>query len=98
MTLDHWFLIATLAASTIALRALGYIAGSAMMESPFWRRVLDVFPGCLVTALVASALANGGTADFSAAAAALAVAAATRNIILTMLAGMAVFVATGALL
>lgn len=65
------------------------------MARPFWRRVLDVFPGCLVTALVASALANGGAAHLVAALVALAVAAITRNIIVTMILGMAAFVLAG---
>ena len=98
MSTDHWLLIAALSASTIGLRVVGYLAGSAMMARPFWRRVLDVFPGCLVPALVASALANGGPAHYAAAAIALGTAILTRNIIATMLLGMAAFVAANAIL
>ena len=67
-----------------------------MMKSRFWARVLEVFPGCLVTALVASALAQGGPTDIIAAAVALATATLSRSIILTMLGGMAAFVAASA--
>ncbi|MEL6690948.1 MAG: AzlD domain-containing protein [Pseudomonadota bacterium] len=98
MTPEHWILIAVLSASTIGLRLVGYLAGSAMMARPFWRRVLDVFPGCLVTALVASALANGGPAHVIAALVALAAAIVTRNIIVTMLLGMGAFVLAGMVL
>jgi len=80
------------------MRILGYVVGQAMLKSPIWRRLLRVFPGCLVTALVASGLAEGGAMELIAATIALATAIATRNIILTMLAGMAAFVATGMLL
>ncbi|MCH2076298.1 MAG: AzlD domain-containing protein [Rhodobacteraceae bacterium] len=95
MTPEHWILIAVLSASTIGLRLVGYLAGSAMMARPFWRRVFDVFPGCLVTALVASALANGGPGHVIAALVALAAAIVTRNIIVTMLLGMGAFVLAG---
>ncbi|MEM9349972.1 MAG: AzlD domain-containing protein [Pseudomonadota bacterium] len=88
MTADHWILIAALSASTMSLRIVGYVAGTAMMKSPFWRRILDVFPGCLVTALVASGLARGTPEEWAAAGVALLIAAVTRNIILTMLGGM----------
>ncbi|MGR3469298.1 MAG: AzlD domain-containing protein, partial [Shimia sp.] len=54
--------------------------------------------GCLVVALVASALARGGPPEWAAGAVALAVAVATRNILLTMGAGMAAVVSFGALL
>ncbi|MEM1101852.1 MAG: AzlD domain-containing protein [Pseudomonadota bacterium] len=89
MTVDHWLLIAALAASTIGLRVLGYLAGAALMERLAFRRLTEVFPGCLIVALVASALAEGGPPEFLAAAAALLTAIATRNIIATMLVGMA---------
>ncbi|MEM1235823.1 MAG: AzlD domain-containing protein [Pseudomonadota bacterium] len=98
MTADHWLLIAVLCASTIGLRAVGYIAGAAMMERPLFRRILQVFPGCLVTALVASALANGTPAAYAAALASLATAIVTRNIVATMAAGMAIFVAASSFL
>lgn len=98
MTAEHWWLIAALAASTIALRLVGYGAGEAMQRNPVTRRVLEVFPGCLVVALVASALARGGPPEWAAGAVALAVAVATRNILLTMGAGMAAAVSFGALL
>ena len=91
MMADHWTLIALLSASTIALRVLGYVAGGAMMANPRIKRALDVFPGCLVTALVASALAQGGIPHYTAAAVALLTAILTRNIIATMAAGMATF-------
>ncbi|MEO0487744.1 MAG: AzlD domain-containing protein [Pseudomonadota bacterium] len=98
MTPDHWTLIALLSASTIALRVLGYVAGGAFMANPRLKRALDVFPGCLVTALVASALAQGGIPHYTAAGIALLTAISTRNIIATMAAGMAAFALTSYLL
>ncbi|MEM6727030.1 MAG: AzlD domain-containing protein [Pseudomonadota bacterium] len=95
MTPDHWLLIAGLSASTIGLRLLGYFAGTAMLARPFWRRVLTVFPGCLITALVASALAEAAPPGWIAAAAALATAMLTRNILATMAVGMAAFAVAG---
>ncbi|MGR3492837.1 MAG: AzlD domain-containing protein [Shimia sp.] len=97
MTAEHWMLIAALAASTIGLRLVGYVAGDAMQRNALARRVLRVFPGCLVVALVATSLARGGPPEWGAAAVALAVAMVTRNLILTMLAGMAAVVGIGAL-
>ncbi len=98
MTADHWTLIALLAASTLVLRVVGYVAGAAMLQSRFWQRVLDVFPGCLLTALIASALARGTPVDWIAAAVAVTVAITTRSILLTMIAGMATVLAAGTLL
>ncbi|MEO0676913.1 MAG: AzlD domain-containing protein [Pseudomonadota bacterium] len=98
MTADHWLLIVTLSASTIGLRVLGYLAGSAMMESPFWRRILDIFPGCLVVALIAAALAESSTSHLLAAVASLIAAVLTNNILATMALGMLTFVAIGALI
>ncbi|MEM6479051.1 MAG: AzlD domain-containing protein [Pseudomonadota bacterium] len=98
MSVDHWLLIALLAGSTVTLRLVGYLAGAAMMARPFWRRLLEVFPGCLMTALVASALADGGVAEIIAALAALVTAILTRQILATMGVGMAVFVIAGQML
>ncbi|MEM6275768.1 MAG: AzlD domain-containing protein [Pseudomonadota bacterium] len=93
MTEAHWLLIAVLAMSTLALRLVGYLFGTAMMRNALAVRALDAFPGCLMVALIAAALARGTTADWLAATVALAAAFLTRNIILTMLLGMTAFVA-----
>lgn len=95
MTPDHWLLIALLAAPTIGLRVVGYMAGGAMMRRPIFKRILDVFPGCLITALVASSLAQGGPAHIGAAVVALTTAVLLKNIIGTMVAGMAAFAILG---
>ncbi|MEM1234175.1 MAG: AzlD domain-containing protein [Pseudomonadota bacterium] len=93
MTGAHWLLIAVLAATTLALRLSGYLFGTAMMQSPRAARALHAFPGCLIVALIAAALARGTGPDWIAAAVALTGALVTRNIIITMGLGMATFVA-----
>ena len=81
-------LIAILAFATFAIRIGGVVAGDAIAQVPILSRVLDVLPGCLIVSLVTTAVVTGGWTTLLAASAALTVALPTRNLVLTMLAGM----------
>ncbi|WP_026381100.1 AzlD family protein [Afifella pfennigii] len=86
---DHWLLIAGLAAGTFAIRFGGFLLGSTVPASGPWARALKALPGCLICALLAVILVQGGPAEWFAAAISLGVALATRSLPLTMLAGIA---------
>ncbi|SDG87284.1 AzlD family protein [Roseospirillum parvum] len=82
-----WLLIAGLAGGTFALRLGGYLIGARLPREGRWARAFTALPGCLLSALVATSLAQGGPPEWLAAGAALLVAMLTRNLPLTMLAG-----------
>lgn len=94
--IEQGLVIAGLAAGTFAIRLAGYLLGSALPEAGFWARGLNALPGCLISALLAVLLIQGGPAEWAAAALCLVVAAGTRSLPLTMLAGIgAVWLARG---
>ncbi|UUX48928.1 AzlD domain-containing protein [Nisaea acidiphila] len=86
---EHWQLISGLAFGTYAIRLGGYLIGARLPATGAWARSFAALPGCLISALVAVILVQGGPADWVAAGAAIAVALATRNLPLTMAAGIA---------
>lgn len=88
MTEQLW-LIALLGAGTFAMRYLGVVAGQHLPVSGPWTRALNALPGCLILSLVMVMLTNGGGEVWLGAVVALAVAIFTRNLPLTMIAGMA---------
>lgn len=86
MTEAH-FAIAGLTAGTIAVRLLGVYAGRRIPDHGPWARALNALPGCLIVALVTTMLLGGGPPEWISAGVAGAVALATRNLPLTMVAG-----------
>ncbi|WP_114391303.1 AzlD domain-containing protein [Notoacmeibacter marinus] len=98
MTTAQWLLIGLLAAGTFAIRLTGLFVGDAVERRPALRAVLHDLPGCLVVALVASSLAGASPQAWLAAAVALAVAAWSNHVILTMAIGVGAFIAIGGLL
>ncbi|GAB4268858.1 MAG: hypothetical protein Kow0013_19990 [Pararhodobacter sp.] len=82
-----WGLIAGLAAGTFAIRLGGYLLGARIPADGPWGRAMQALPGCLIAALLAVILAQAGPADWVAGALCLGVALITRNLPLTMLAG-----------
>lgn len=90
MSPSHWFLIATLAIAAAAIRVTGLLAGSAIRRSRF-APILDDLPGAIIVSLVAASLADQPPLTWLAAAAALATAWRTRDVIATMVVGVAVF-------
>ena len=86
---DTIWLIAGLAGLTFAIRLAGYMAGARLPATGRWARAFDALPGCLIAALVTLLLAEAGRIEGLAAAVAIAVAAVTRSLPVTMIAGIA---------
>ncbi len=79
-----------LAAATFSVRFLGVLIGQHLPTSGPWTRVLNALPGCLIVSLVAAILTNGGFNEWVGAGAALIIAVFTRNLPITMTAGIVV--------
>jgi uncharacterized membrane protein len=86
---ERWTLITVLALGTFAIRFSGARLGQAIPAHGPVARALSALPGCLIVALVATSMLSGGWREWTAGAAALAVAAVTRNVPATMACGIA---------
>ncbi len=86
---ETWIVILGLAAGTFLIRLSGVLIGQRIPQHGAWARGLRALPGCLIVSLVAVSLLSGGTREWGAGALALAVACLTRNLPLTMAAGIA---------
>ncbi len=86
---DVALVTAGLAAATFAVRLSGILVGQRLPQHGAWARALNALPGCLIVSLVSLLLINGGPSEWTAGAVALLVAVATRNLPLTMAAGIA---------
>lgn len=95
---DQWWLILGLTLGTFSIRLGGYVLGARLPSTGVWRRAFSALPGCLIAALLAVILVQGNISEWIAAAIALAVAILTRNLPLTMIAGIAVVWAVRAIL
>ncbi len=84
---EPWILIAGLAAATYAIRLSGVVLGQRIPKEGGWARALSALPGCLIVSLVAVSLLSGGPQAWGAGVVAAAVAIATKNLPLTMAAG-----------
>ena len=85
---DRWLLIVLLALGTLVIRLAGYLLGARLPRDGRWARGFAALPGCLILALTTVLLLQTGPLEWTAAAVATAVAIPTRNLPLTMLAGM----------
>lgn len=86
---ESWVLIFGLAAATFAIRLTGYLLGQRLPEHGPWARGLQALPGCLILSLVTYLMMLGGPQEWVAGIIALAVAITSRNLPLTMAAGIA---------
>lgn len=84
---EVWIIISILALGTFSIRLTGVLAGQKLPTSGFWARALNALPGCLIVSLVAVMLSSGGPKEWIAGAIALGVATWTKNLPLTMIAG-----------
>lgn len=84
---DPVLLTLLLAAATFCVRFLGVVVGQHLPTSGPWTRALNALPGCLIVSLVAVILSSGGINEWTGAIAALIVAVLTRNLPITMIAG-----------
>ncbi|MDC0659544.1 AzlD domain-containing protein [Leisingera sp. SS27] len=87
---ETWTLILGLSAATFTVRLSGYLLGRRLPDHGPWARGLQALPGCLILSLVTYLLMQGGPQEWTAGAAALAVALITRSLPLTMGAGIAI--------
>jgi uncharacterized membrane protein len=84
---ETWIVILALAAGTFASRLAGILIGRRLPQHGAWARALRALPGCLIISLVSIAVLSGGPAEWGAGAVAAGVAILTRNLPLTMAAG-----------
>lgn len=82
-----WLMIAGLAIGTFAIRMTGAVVGQRLPTEGPWARALNALPGCLILSLIVTTLARGGPLEWIAASVALATALVTRNLPVTMIAG-----------
>ncbi len=84
--------IVGMALVTFAIRAGGFLVAGRLPETGFVAAWLRHIPGAVLAALVAPAVAGGGPAEWTAAAAATLAYALSRNVFATILAGVVVVV------
>lgn len=86
---ESWLVILGLMIATFAIRISGILLGQRIPRDGAWAVALNALPGCLLVSLVSVALLSGGPREWIAAAIAAGVAIVTRNLPLTMAAGIA---------
>lgn len=84
---EHMLVILGLAVGTFAIRFSGYLLGGSIPVTGPWGRALRALPGCLIAALLAMILVQAGPAEWAAAAVSMVAALVSRNLPLTMVAG-----------
>lgn len=84
---EIWMVILPLAAATFVIRIAGVVMGQRLPQEGAWARALKALPGSLIVALVSVSLLSGGPLEWTAGAVATVVALLTRNLPLTMAAG-----------
>lgn len=98
MPIDALITILGMAAVTYAIRAGGLLLASRLPETGFVAAWLRHIPGAVLAALVAPSIAGGGPAEAIAAAAAVVAHLATRNLLVTIAAGVVTVVAVRGLM
>ena len=84
---EIWIVILGLAAATLTVRVSGHVLGQSLPDHGPWARGLRALPGCLILSLVSFLLLQGGPAEWGAGVVATVVALISRNLPLTMIAG-----------
>jgi uncharacterized membrane protein len=84
---DTWIVILALTIATFAIRLAGVLVGRRLPSGGRWSRMLNALPGCLIVSLVSVSLFTGGPREWGAGAIAAATAIVTRNLPVTMAAG-----------
>jgi uncharacterized membrane protein len=87
---DTWIVIVILAVATFSIRLGGILLGQQLPTTGPWARALNALPGCLIIALVSVLVLSGGVNEWIAGGVSLLVALITRNLPLTMVAGILV--------
>ena len=86
---ETWLVVLGLTVGTYAIRLSGVLIGRRIPQTGAWARGLRALPGCLIVSLVAVSLLSGGAREWVAGLVATGVAIATRNLPITMGAGIA---------
>ncbi|MFT4729034.1 MAG: putative membrane protein [Granulosicoccus sp.] len=87
---ETWVVIAILAIATFGIRLGGILLGQRLPTTGPWARALNALPGCLIISLVSVLILSGGINEWVAGSVSLLVALTTRNLPLTMVAGILV--------
>lgn len=90
---ETWFVIIVLAVATFSIRLGGILLGQRLPTTGPWARALNALPGCLIISLVSVLVLSGGVNEWIAGGVSLLVALVTRNLPLTMVAGILVIFA-----
>lgn len=90
---DIWWTILGLSTASFAIRLGGYVLALRIPHSGAWARGMEALPGCLIMALVTLMMMKGGWIEWVTGAVVFALAAKTRNIPMSMFAGIAVVAA-----
>ncbi len=89
MMTEVWQVLAAVAALTLSIRLGGILMGQRLPRRGPWARGLRALPGCLIVALVCVLLSGGGPPEWLAGAIAAVAAFLSRNLLVTMLVGVA---------
>lgn len=84
---DITIVMVAMAVATFGVRLGGVLAGRLLPREGAWAAALEALPGCLIVSLVTVTMIGGGPQEWAAGAVTLAVAVLTKNLPLTMIAG-----------
>ena len=86
---ETWLVITVVAGLTLLIRVGGVLMGQRLPRHGPWARGLHALPGCLIVALVCVLLSGGSSDEWLAGVIAAAAAFISRNLLITMLIGVA---------
>ncbi|WP_216825807.1 AzlD family protein [Ruegeria sp. EL01] len=92
MTTEIWLTILGLAIASYSIRLGGYLLAVRLPQKGGWTRGMEALPGCLIVALVALMMLNGGAIEWVAGGT-VSCRRKTRNLPISMLAGMIIVAA-----
>lgn len=87
MISETWLVVTVLAVATFGIRLSGILLGQSLPVTGPWARGLNALPGCIIIALVSELVFSSGPDEWVAGAVASVVTLVTRNLPLTMAAG-----------
>lgn len=90
MTTEIWLTILGLAIASYSIRLGGYLLAIRLPQNGGWAHGMEALPGCLIIALVAIMMLNGGIIEWVAGGTVFLVATKTRNLPISMLAGIVI--------
>ncbi len=88
MTNEIWITLLALGGVSFAIRLGGFLLAQHLPQDGPWARGMEALPGCLVASLVAMMMIKGGPVEWGAGVVVFLVALKTRNLPVSMIAGM----------